>query len=305
MTAAGEESRIRPEQTLPDHPVPDDLLSVRDLSVLSCMTDLHQRMRLSWLFRLFQEVSIRHTIELGVDRSKTLDKGLLWVISRQSLTIHRMPSYDERIRLSTWPGKTLEILFPRYYRVDSITAGRPSPEQNLHAQTGYDGSSENVSPVLAEGEAFWLLMDREKRSFAFPRANGIAIPQSPLAPVEQPFPKPLRCPPEIELTSVHTYSAQYSQIDLNGHINNANYYDIIDDLQASDGTVRIPHHIEAEYRTEIRPGADVQIVCGSSPDESEWYCEGYLMGGGSVSESRHTPPMFRILMAYSDPFRES
>lgn len=297
MTAAGEENGTGAGMTMPGRPETGDLLFTHELSVLSCMTDLHQRMRLSWLFRLFQEASIRHTIELGVDRSKTLDRGLLWVISRQSLTIHRMPSYDERIRLSTWPGRTLEILFPRYYKVDCV----PGVEDTLspcRETSGRNPAPAGSAETLAEGEAFWLLMDRNRRSFAFPRVNGIAIPQSPLAPAEQPFPKPLRCPKEIELTSVHTYSARYSQTDLNGHINNANYYDILDDLQASEGMVRIPHHIEAEYRMEIRPGTDVQIVCGSSPDESQWYCEGYSIGGASVSENRHTPPMFRILMTY-------
>lgn len=281
-------------RTLPDSDL-GSLSLTHTMKVLSCMTDLHQQMRLSWLFRLFQEASIQHTIDLGIDRSRTLDKGLLWVISRQSVTICRMPVYDEQIRLTTWPGKMLEILFPRYYRLETINNNDGSAGGNADQKSEYPAESGSVA---AEGEAFWLLMDQKKRTFAFPRANGIEIPKSPLAPEEQPFPKPLRCPQDIELSSIRTYTPRYSQVDLNGHINNANYYDIIDDLESPAQEIRIPHHIEAEYRLEIRPGTDVQILCGSNPAGTASYYEGYSMASTSLQGNRHTPPMFRILMEF-------
>ena len=76
--------------------------------------DMYRRLRTSELFRMLQEASIRHTEQLGMGRDKTLDRGILWVLLMQRAEIVRMPEYDERIVLKSWPGKTMHLLFPRY-----------------------------------------------------------------------------------------------------------------------------------------------------------------------------------------------
>ena len=79
--------------------------------------NLHRRLRSSVLFELLQEASIRHTEELGMGREMTLDRGLLWMVTLQRAEIARMPAYDECVTLESWPGETMHLLFPRYYRV--------------------------------------------------------------------------------------------------------------------------------------------------------------------------------------------
>ena len=79
--------------------------------------NLHRRLRTAMLFELMQEASIRHTEELGMGRKMTLDRGLLWMVTLQRAEIARMPEYDECITLESWPGETMHLLFPRYYRV--------------------------------------------------------------------------------------------------------------------------------------------------------------------------------------------
>ena len=51
--------------------------------ILSSDTDANRRLRLSRLFTLLQEASIAHTTELGMGREKTLDRGLLWIVTLQ------------------------------------------------------------------------------------------------------------------------------------------------------------------------------------------------------------------------------
>ena len=57
--------------------------------------DPRQEIRLSSLVRLMQEAAIHAVEELGYDHTKTLDRGLLWVIGKQYFQIARMPRYDE------------------------------------------------------------------------------------------------------------------------------------------------------------------------------------------------------------------
>ena len=85
----------------------------QELLLRSKDVDMFRRLRTSELFRLLQEASIRHTEQLGMGRDKTLDKGILWVLLLQSAEIARMPEYDERIVLKSWPGRTMHLLFPR------------------------------------------------------------------------------------------------------------------------------------------------------------------------------------------------
>ena len=59
----------------------------RELLLRSKDVDLYRRLRLSRMFELFQEASIRHTEQLGMGREKTLDRGILWVLLMQSAEI--------------------------------------------------------------------------------------------------------------------------------------------------------------------------------------------------------------------------
>jgi acyl-ACP thioesterase len=79
------------------------------LQLRSRDVDLHRRLRTSRLFELFQEASIRHTEQLGMGREKTLDKGLLWIVTLQEAIIARMPVYDETVTLESWPGETMHV----------------------------------------------------------------------------------------------------------------------------------------------------------------------------------------------------
>ena len=73
-------------------------------------------------------------------REKTLDRGLLWAVSRVRLVFARVPVYDEDLCLTTWAGETMHALFPRYYELRDAAG---------HA--------------VAQGSSLWLLMDENTR----------------------------------------------------------------------------------------------------------------------------------------------
>ena len=113
----------------------------RRLLLRSQDVDMHRRLRLSNLFTLLQEASIRHTEDLGMGRDKTLDKGILWIVGMQRANILRMPEYDEQIVIRSWPGQTMHLFFPRYYRIEN-----------------------EAGELLVEASALWMLINEETRS---------------------------------------------------------------------------------------------------------------------------------------------
>ncbi len=71
----------------------------RRFRLKSSDVDKDRRLRTSVLFSMLQEAAIAHTEELGMGREKTLDRGLLWIVTLQRAEIERMPLYDEDERL--------------------------------------------------------------------------------------------------------------------------------------------------------------------------------------------------------------
>ncbi len=230
----------------------------RHILLRSKDVDLHRRLRTSVLFELLQEAAITHTEELGMGREKTLDKGLLWVITMQRAEIRRMPEYDERIVLRSWPGKTMHVFFPRHYSISTE-----------------DGE------LLLRANALWMLVDAQTRRMVFPDRHGIMI-EGGTQPDELPLPV---SPARLPFTEECRFSVPYSYVDLNGHMNNTRYFDLFEDLIPAAAEGKLLRSIETEYLSEVRLGETLALRWGQ--ENGRYYLEGTL-----------EKPCFRMAMQY-------
>ena len=197
--------------------------------------DMHRRLRTSRLFELLQEAAIAHTEALGMGREKTLDRGLLWVVTLQRAEIARMPEYDELVHIATWPGNTMHILFPRYYRITDAAGN-----------------------ALIEASALWALMDRNTRKVIFPEEHGVAI-KGMRTGKEIPLPRAPKIPKAEESEA---FTVPYSYVDLNGHMNNTTYFDLAEDIIPDAAECKELTMIEAEYVNEARYGEEITVRWG-------------------------------------------
>ena len=226
--------------------------------------DMFRRLRLSRLFELFQEASIRHTEQLGMGREKTLDKGVLWVLLMQRAELRRMPEYDEEILIRSWPGRNMHLLFPRYYAVDAS-----------------DGSP------LIRASAIWGLVDAGSRKLAFPERYGIVIDGVETGE-EISLPRTLPKTGEAETDCLQRdFTVPYSFVDLNGHMNNTRYFDLAEDCVGAAAEGRVLSSIQTEYSNEARFGETLHL---------RWQ---WKDGTASVS-GEGEKPVFRMLMTYQD-----
>ncbi len=206
----------------------------KEYRILSSDTDADRRLRLSRLFTFLQEASIAHTTELGMGRDKTLDKGLLWIVTLQEASVTRLPVYDERIRLFSWPGDTMHLLFPRYYRME-------------------DGNGKTI----VTASAIWALMDRSTRRVIFPEEHGIEI-RGERTGAEPALPSAPKPPKDGE---TERFTVPYSYVDLNGHMNNTRYFDLAEDRMPVRLRTGSLVRVRAEYSREARLGDDVSLRC--------------------------------------------
>jgi len=207
--------------------------------LLSADVDMARRLRLSRLFSLLQEAAIAHTTLLGMGREKTLDRGLLWIVTLQQVKIDRLPVYDEVVRLLSWPGQTMHLYFPRFCRLED-EAGRP----------------------LLTASALWALMDRESRKLVFPEEHGIRIEGDK---EEKPLPLPL-APKPAGAGTWEAFTVPYSYVDLNGHMNNTRYLDLAEDRMPAELRARPIREIRAEFSGEARLGEAVDLTLERQDD---------------------------------------
>ena len=231
----------------------------QELLLRSKDVDMFRRLRTSELFRLLQEASIRHTEELGMGRDKTLDKGILWVLLLQTAEIERMPEYDEQIVLKSWPGRTMHLLFPRYYRLETAAGEH-----------------------LLSASALWSLVDEKTRKVVFPERYGVEI-EGVETGEEIALPS---APRRMDCTKSRPFTVPYSYVDLNGHMNNTRYFDLAEDCIPAAAEGRALRRIRTEYVSEARFGEQFTVSWGEENGEY------FITGEGER-------PFFRMRLVYS------
>ena len=233
--------------------------------ILSSDTDANRRLRLSRLMTMLQEASIAHTTELGMGREKTLDRGLLWIVTLQQARIARLPEYDEPIRVKSWPGKTMHLLFPRYYRIE-----------------------DKKGNALVEASALWALMDEKTRRVVFPELYGVKI-RGVHTGREIPLPVAPRMPQDGE---PDTFTVPFSYVDLNGHMNNTRYFDLAEDRMPAALRCRPITGVQTEYAKEAKEGEAILL-------RSEVTSDTFLLCG-----EQNGAKLFRLSLTYQGGYHE-
>ena len=197
--------------------------------------------RLSSLTRYMQQVATDHaeTIKLG---HKELSKDrLMWVVIRMEMHINRLPKLDEEFYVSTHPGETKAFLFVRYFQV-------------------YDKHHK----LLASVSSSWVILNYDTRKVVIKPFEGKKL-------VSEVNKDDIALPEKITETAnelIESRKARYSEVDMNGHINNTRYVDYILDLHNTDyfKEYRISK-ILINFDKEIKEGEIIDLYSNNSNPE--------------------------------------
>lgn len=206
--------------------------------ILASMCLANQEIKLSYFLRMVEEVSISDTIRAGLTKHRTLERGFLWVISRMSFKVYRLPKYDDLVFLSTFALKKMRNFFPRYYILRNSKGEK-----------------------LIEGEAIWCLIDQNTRKIIDPRDYKIQIHQVSL-PLDINRDEINMYIPNIKNpTKEEKREVRYSDLDLNGHMTNYRYADWYLDMH--DISFFKENKITAfkiAFLSEAKYGQDIDLV---------------------------------------------
>ena len=202
--------------------------------------DDHFELKLSSIFQYFQIVSTNHSELLGLGKKETWDKGMCWVITRMKVVIYKTPKMLDTVIVKTRPGEIMSFIFPRFYEIYSE-----------------DGE------LLVAGSACWTLLDAHTHKVIVKPVAEVGNYPSEKHPDDIPLPERVL---GSDLSKVDSRRVRYSDIDLNGHVNNVRYIEYLLDI----------HDVNFynKYRiNEITINFEKEIVIG---DEVNFFSNGNI-----------------------------
>ena len=212
-----------------------DITYTKTFSVNEEDCDMFGRLRPASMLKLMQVAGREHLDSWETLSSRIRDTGSLWVITRTVAEIDRLPEAREPITMVTWPGKNRHAFLPRSFEL------RDEKEE-----------------TVVRAKSIYILMDGESRHAVTPRSLGIEFPQRPEG--EELPDLSSRIPFPAELPGTLLRAPRYSELDVNGHLNNTHYLSWGEDLLSADYH---RHHVlralRVEYRREVRAEDEIEM----------------------------------------------
>ena len=202
--------------------------------------DRFGRLKPSMLLLFAQEVAGHHSAMLSLTYEGLAAQGLFWAVIRNRVQITRLPTLGETITLETWPMPTTRTAYPR-------------------STVAYDEQGNE----LFRSVSLWVLMDLNSRAMILPGKSGVTV-EGTLRGTELASPRSLAPRP---LTKSRGRLVGFTDLDRNGHMNNARYLDWIMDLLPS--TFHRNHPVKDFtlcYINEAREGQNLDVTWDVDPE---------------------------------------
>ncbi len=137
----------------------------------------------------------------GPSYKELFDRGLAFVLSRMNLSIYAPLHSHDKIETQSWACESKGVTFNRCYRIlrDGV--------------------------IIAEAVSMWALAGVHDKKLH--RVNEFDLPYGEDAMLELDMPARIKIPEEVEFRLVGEHTVMYGDTDMNGHMNNTKYPDMI------------------------------------------------------------------------------
>lgn len=195
--------------------------------------DKYEKIKPSAVLDLFQDAAGQHALEIGVGFSDMIKRGYLWVLTRVKFEIITMPVLYQEVLVKTWPLPPNRLNYKREYSVEDKNGN-----------------------LLIKGTSEWVVIDSVKRRF-------LSVPDlyqfKDGFHEEVMFEDKLQKIRDFEINSdCYTVNASFSDLDVNGHVNNTKYANYAIDAinPTADDTIR---GFQIDYRKEVMQSTQLNV----------------------------------------------
>lgn len=206
----------------------------RAYEINSSQCDKNGQLRLRTLFNFFQDLADFHADEMGLGFHFCTMHGIGWIGGAYHVQINRLPVWEDKIILSTWPSDTTAVTGIRDFQM----------------------TDENGN-VLINASSQWVLVDTQKMrpvsvvkhvgAYELVRERALETAFSSLPLLER-------------MNKKVCVSIRRDDIDINNHVNNAVYPSIvIDSLPDEFLQAHVLAELEVDFKRPAKWGDTFQI----------------------------------------------
>ena len=231
--------------------------------IIPCyLADASWRLKPASFMDLAQEAANRHANILGFGYDDLIASRTAWVLSRMHIEYVDTPKWRDEVTLHTWHKGLNRLFFLRDFVL-----------------------TDNEGRERVKATTSWLVLNLETRRLVRdPKLmeDGTICTENAL---ETPADK-VQMPKDVEPELVRTHHVSYSDIDTNGHTNNAMYmqwsmnsvgYDITSTRPVKEFTINFNHetkagdHVEI-YRASVEKEDGLHVYVEGKVDGQSSYC---------------------------------
>ncbi len=203
--------------------------------------DVNNRLKLSGALQYMQQTSSEHLAGLNQSPEQLHRQGMVFLLVKTNLKIQRMPLCSEKVSIGTAAVGTKGPRFIREFVIDSLQGER-----------------------LISAYSLWVLTDTVSHRILRPNAYPYSIGWQEPALAEKVGDIPIPKGPFWGESTGYDLEIRYSHLDINRHVNNCIYADLLCDA--------LPYHVVASqpiktlalsFQQEAQQGDLLQIKSNS------------------------------------------
>lgn len=213
----------------------------KDYEIKFYEVDYKNQLKESVLLNFLQDIAATHAEELGFGYSYIKDKNLGWFLLKYHLKVYEYPKNLNKVTIRTWPKAINKLSCLRDFEI-------------------YTSEGEKIASVCSS----WVLIDTTTKKIMQPMQVLQKFPTKNADAFETNFPK-LQEFQNPDCKKI--FEVRYDDIDINRHVNNANY--LIWALETLDFDFRsqnVIKELEIQYKKEMKHGDDVTSIAEINKD---------------------------------------
>ncbi len=220
------------------------------------MFDRGEQLRPAAFMDIAQDLAFYGADQLNFEDRSVKKEGVVWILARMTVEFDKYPQRYDSVQLETWHRGLDGLFFIREYQM-----------------IGADGKT------AVRGTSSWILMDMEtRRVVRSERMKSIVSidAQNTERAIAESSPK-ITLPAGVVMEPCGEHKVAYSDVDYNGHANNAKYtvwaMDCLDQDMVYSRQMR---NITINFNHEAHPGSTVSLFRYNEGDT--YYVEGQCDG---------------------------
>lgn len=210
--------------------------------------DHHGNAKPGALLRYGQQIATMHAEAAGLNDELYAATHTAYVLAKLALHIDRTPRVDETLTVTTRPERCKRAV-------------------NKRITFFYDAAGQQVAVL----DSRWVLIDTDKRLILRKHPEAFNDCWAEDVPFELLM-KMVKAAPE-DCAPAGEYTATYSRCDMNGHMNNTRYVDILCDALPwnvwDEGEVR---DLKVYYHREVPRGASFALLQAQTGEKQYYFC---------------------------------